>query len=259
MKVLILTSSLYGTAAHHLPLILESKTCDVVVVIYNRGVIANKRRHYVRKLKKIIKIGALGAINGIRMRKWFEGNDRNYLSVRKLDEICVEHEIPFHVVDSINCEETRALFRKSNADLGISLGNGYIARNVFSIPQYGMINIHHEKLPEYQNAQPVLWQLFNGSTNSGYTIHKIDSRIDTGEILLARDVPIIFGKTLADTVARTCAELLKQSASGLVTVLQHFEELYQNAKPQGSGRSYTTPSIWQFVKIYRNYKRLRNR
>jgi folate-dependent phosphoribosylglycinamide formyltransferase PurN len=37
-----------------------------------------------------------------------------------------------------------------------------------------MINIHHELLPEFLGAQSVLWQLHEGSTKTGFTIHRID-------------------------------------------------------------------------------------
>jgi len=71
MKIVILTSSRKGTAAYCLPILLERSKAEIVQVIYNEGVITNRSRYYRQKFRKLLKIGLPGAINGIRMRKWF--------------------------------------------------------------------------------------------------------------------------------------------------------------------------------------------
>ena len=258
MKIIILTSSRWGTAAHHLPYLLQIKSCEVAMVIFSRGKISDKGKHYFKKFKKILSVGILGAINGIRMRKWYNENTAKYAGTVDLKDTCEQSKIPFFEVETINSEKTISLFKQANADVGISMDNGYIGKKIFSVPKFGMLNIHHEILPEYQNAQSVIWQLYNNSSFTGYTIHKIDRQIDTGEILFQEKIPIIFKNTLADTVAHTSAVLLKSSAKGLLYVMEHFEQLQKNAKPQNEEKKYFTPNIFQFLKIYRNYRKLRN-
>lgn len=252
MRVVLLASSLHGTAAHHLPALLSSGCCEVAMVVLSEGRPANKRRHYRRKLRKLFSIGPFGTLNGMRMRSWY----RTHTGGPALDALCAAHHIPFHVTPGINTDRTRALFRMAAADLGISLGNGYIAPSVFSIPTFGMINIHHELLPDYQNAPAVIWQLYNGSAITGYTIHKIDKRIDTGEILLQERMPVQFGSCLKETVKGSMRALLEASSKGLVQVLCNFSGYFNQAEPQGPGKSYTTPSLWQFLKIRRNHRLL---
>jgi len=121
-----------------------------------------------------------------------------------------------------------------------------------------MLNIHHELLPEYQNAQSIIWELYNGSTITGYTIHKIEKTIDTGAIVYRESLPIIFRDTLADTVAFNYARLYDASAIGLINVLLDFEKYYNTAEPQGKGTKYTTPSFFQFRKIEKMYKKLKS-
>ncbi len=257
MKVIILTSSKNGTAAHHLPYLIESKSCEISLVILNDGAVINTYKYYKNKIRKTIKIGILGALNGIRMRKWFNQDMAEYKRVGDLQEICEKNKIPFATIPSINSQNTIEIIKNANADLGISLGNGYIGSKVFSIPKFGMINIHHEILPDYQNAQSIIWQIYNKSAMTGYTIHKIDRHIDTGEILLQKKIPISFENSLRKTIAKTSFFLLESSANGLLEVLSDFDNLYKNAQPQGMGKSYTTPSIWQYIKIYINYKKLK--
>jgi len=259
MKVLILTSSRNGTAAHHLEILLKEPSIEVVSVIFNQGKVKSKYKKAIQKGKKLLKIGLFGALNGIKMRKWYQQDLSAFLQIKNIENICQENKVPFHTTTTINNEHTIELFKVSNADIGLSLGNGYIAKKVFSILPFGMLNIHHEILPEYQNAQSVIWQIYNGSRNAGYTIHKINEKIDAGEILYQEALPIQFKETLASTVTATYAQLLKQSAEGLVRVLKSYETFLKTAKTQGHGHSYTTPSLKQYLKMKSQFKQLKTR
>jgi methionyl-tRNA formyltransferase len=258
MKILVLTSARFGTASHHLSYLCGKKNCEIAMVILNEGSAVSKGKRFIRVIKKTWMIGLIGAINGVRMRKWYTKDVHESMSFGDIEEICKINKIPFFITPAINSEITRDLFVKAQADLGISLGNGYIGKRVFSIPKFGMINIHHEMLPEYQNAQSVIWQIYNKSPMTGYTIHKIDKHIDTGEILLKKEVPIMFKSTLRQTVSGTCASLLDASAKGLLQVLSDFEELFGKATPQAKGHTYTTPSFRQYLRIMRNFRELRD-
>ncbi len=259
MKLVVLISSLKGFSSTYIPVILQSKTFEISMVIFNEGGVVNKRKYYGRILRKVFSIGLLGALNGIRMRKWYNVQIQDYMPIQDMEEVCRQYNIPFYKVSTINSDETIGLFEKANADLGLSLGNGYIGKKIFSIPHFGMLNIHHELLPEYQNAQSVIWQIYNGSSKTGYTIHKINAQIDTGDILYREDTSILFKDTLSDTVSTTYVSLHNLSSKGLLKVLDNFEEYYNKARPQGKGKKYTTPNIWQYIKILFNFKKLKTR
>jgi methionyl-tRNA formyltransferase len=257
MKIAILSTSPYGTLGHHLPSLFQCKDIEVTMVIVAPGLVASKSKRYKRLFKKILKIGVLGAMNGVKMRKWYTEDIKQYTDIANAETFCKEHNIPFATAPSTNSPETQHLLRESGAEVALSLGNGYINQKVFSIPRYGMVNIHHEVLPQYQNAQSIIWEIYNGSTDTGYTIHKINKEIDKGEVLYQEKLPIVFRDTLADTVAFNYARLFDASAKGLVKLLSHFDEYYRNAKPQGKGTSYTTPSYRQFMKIEQQFKKLK--
>jgi methionyl-tRNA formyltransferase len=226
------------------------------MVIHNEGIIPNRTKSLKRKLRKVLRIGVPGAFIGMRMRRWYTDDVQRLLAIDDLEGACIAHGIPFHTTPSINSTYTVDLFTQANADLGISLGNGYIGSKVFGIPRHGMINIHHELLPDYQNAQSVIWQLYNMSSNTGYTIHRIDRHIDTGDILARGMVPIAFMDSLRATVAHTYASLLTASADGLVNLLRSFDDRLAHATPQGPGHKYTTPTLRQYLRINRNYRRM---
>lgn len=257
ISIIILTSSMEGSAAYLLEEIIKSKKITIKAVVFSENKIINKKKYYKKKLIKALRIGPLGVLNGIRMRRWYSDGTTAYLNIKPLNKICEEYTIPFNITPTINCSQTIAFFENAKADIGLSLGNGYIKSEVFSIPRLGMINIHHEELPEYQNAQSIIWQLYNNNNTTAYTIHRVDKHIDTGEIVYQEKVPIIFRASLADTVAYTYAELWKKSAKGLIMVLEDLDNHLCKMKPQGIGISYTTPNFFQFLKIVRNFRMLK--
>ncbi|NMB74285.1 MAG: methionyl-tRNA formyltransferase [Myxococcales bacterium] len=57
-------------------------------------------------------------------------------------------------------------------------------------PRLGFINVHPSLLPRYRGAAPVQWTLLNGDTVTGVSILQVTPRLDDGDILLQRDVPV---------------------------------------------------------------------
>lgn len=259
MKVFILTSSLRGTAAHHLPILLGSEVIKVQGVIFGGPSNVSFDQSFRRKFNKIKKIGIFGALNGIRMRKWYRSELYFSKKVKPLDLLCQEFNIPFYDLESTNSKETLEVIDSLNSDLGISLGNAYISEDILVRPKYGMINVHHEELPDYQNAQSIIWQIHNLSPYSGFTIHKMNKYIDEGDILYKKRIKINFKKNLKETVSFNYNNLIELSALGLLELIESYDLFNSEAIPQGKGKKYTTPSIKQMYRIYKNFKLLKDK
>lgn len=256
LRIIIITSSRTGTASYCLPLILEKTNCKVVTVVLSQNIRKRKWYFYKKKIKKGWRIGILGVLNGIRIRKWFRNGDIGESNIHDIELICKDHGIPFETTPFLNSQKTIDIVKNSEPDLGLSLGNSYISSKVFSIPRYGMLNIHGEVLPDFQNAQSVIWQIFEGRPETGYTIHKIDKNIDTGDIILQEKFPIVFKDSLPDTVKFNCGLILQRAAQGLVKVLNDYNYYFQHSYKQGKGKSYTTPTFRQYLKIKQQFKKL---
>ena len=76
------------------------------------------------------------------------------------------------------------LFKTLKPDLCLSI----YYRNIFqskylAAPSLGFVNLHPSLLPKYRGSMPTLWALFNNEKEVGSTIHYIDKRIDTGDII----------------------------------------------------------------------------
>ena len=61
---------------------------------------------------------------------------------------------------------------------------------MIALPRLGCINLHASLLPKYRGAAPIQWALIHGERVTGVTTMKIDAGLDTGDILLQREVGI---------------------------------------------------------------------
>ncbi len=193
------------------------------------------------------------------MRPWFNAHVEEYLNIPELKAICEAVGCDHITVDQLNSDETRRVLLDRSLDIAISLGNGFIAPSVFSIPRLGMLNIHHEVLPEYQNAQSVIWQLYHRSNQTGFSIHQITRNIDQGQIVDQQTIPISFQASLSQTITSSIGNVWEESAKGLHQLLEHGQEL--KTLPIDANRKtghFTTPSGLQFYRIWRRWRRLRS-
>lgn len=256
MKIAVVTGSVDGIARLAVPALHEAGV-EITLVLFCHGRVPNKKKYYLRKIKKIRQIGVGGMFIGFMLRRWFGKNMQRYLpGTEALQQYCICNNIPFAETMQLNSTSTVEMLRKAGADAGLSLSNSYIAPRVFSVFPKGMVNVHGEILPEYQNAQSVIWQLHNGSRYTGYTIHKVENRIDAGAIVFQERFPITFKSTLATTVAFNCARITERAVYGVVRCFTHFDQLNQNATLQPPGNHYTTPSFREFLKMRQQFKRL---
>ncbi|WP_442266233.1 methionyl-tRNA formyltransferase [Tenacibaculum sp. ZS6-P6] len=77
-----------------------------------------------------------------------------------------------------------------NADLQIVVAFRMLPTVVWKMPKYGTFNLHASLLPEYRGAAPINWAIINGETKTGVTTFFIDDKIDTGEIILQKEIDI---------------------------------------------------------------------
>jgi peptidoglycan/xylan/chitin deacetylase (PgdA/CDA1 family) len=93
------------------------------------------------------------------------------------------HGVPVVDVGNINSQAAADGLRKLSADLGIVLGTRILKRSTFSVPRLGSINLHKGKVPEYRGQPAGFWEIFDGESSAGVTIHFVDEGLDTGDIV----------------------------------------------------------------------------
>lgn len=78
---------------------------------------------------------------------------------------------------------------KPEAGVVVSYGK-LIPQQVFEIPFFGCFNIHFSLLPKYRGAAPIQWSLINGETVTGVSTFWIEKTLDTGPILVQKQINI---------------------------------------------------------------------
>ena len=93
-----------------------------------------------------------------------------------------------------------------------------LPQRILDIPPLGCINVHASLLPRYRGAAPMQRCLMAGESMTGVTTMFMDAGLDTGDILLRKEVPIdtdMTLETLHDTLSGIGAELLENTITAL--------------------------------------------
>jgi methionyl-tRNA formyltransferase len=78
-----------------------------------------------------------------------------------------------------------------NPDLAVlAFVTDIVPGKVLEVPKIGSICYHPSILPKYRGASAINWAVINGESKSGLTIFWVDEGIDTGDILLQKEVEI---------------------------------------------------------------------
>lgn len=89
-------------------------------------------------------------------------------------------------------------------DLLVSIAASQILkRRVLAVPPLGCINLHSAPLPRYQGMMPNFWTLYHGEPEATVTVHYMVERLDAGDIILQKSVPILPSDSLQDLMIRS--------------------------------------------------------
>ncbi len=108
-------------------------------------------------------------------------------------------------------EEFLRELKSLNANVQIVVAFRMLPELVWSMPEYGTFNLHASLLPDYRGAAPIHWAIINGEEKTGVTTFFIDEKIDTGAIILQKEVAI-----KADETVGTLHDELQHVGSELV-------------------------------------------
>jgi methionyl-tRNA formyltransferase len=120
-----------------------------------------------------------------------------------------------------NNPEFQSLLSSLSPEAIIVVGYGrMIPQWMLDLPQLGNINLHASLLPKYRGAAPIQWAIARGESVTGVTTMHIDSGLDTGDILLQKEVTIApedNAETLSPRLAALGAALMVETLHGLQT------------------------------------------
>lgn len=101
---------------------------------------------------------------------------------------------PEKLKDDIFIEQLKSF----NPDIIVVVAFRILPKEVFTIPKIATFNIHGSLLPKYRGAAPINHAIINGEKISGLTTFIIQEKVDTGNILLKKQVELYDGITAGE-------------------------------------------------------------
>jgi methionyl-tRNA formyltransferase len=142
------------------------------------------------------------------------------VSLSPVKEAATRLNLPVIQPDKIkHNDEVRSQLEGIRPDAIIVVGYGRIIPQwMIELPRLGNLNLHASLLPKYRGAAPIQWAIARGELLTGVTTMKIDEGLDTGDILLQRELAITPDDTaeaLAPKLAAIGADLMVDTLRGL--------------------------------------------
>ena len=239
MRVILLT---HGGAELVLERLAALDNVEVVGVFVET--VTTPRRGTFEKIRRSLKYdGLFGTVGKLFPKKGdlsVGDGDRSIETARNLGFPVFETE-NFHSQTSID------LMRAAKPDLGVIFGTNIIKENVFSIPKLGSINIHQGLAPYYRGGPPIFWEIFNAENEVGITVHFVAAKVDTGDIILQKTVPLeygfAFGAKFEAFIANFLSGLREESANLVAESVKLIAGGSVPRKPQDTslGKRYRLP------------------
>jgi methionyl-tRNA formyltransferase len=136
-----------------------------------------------------------------------------------IEAAAAKHDVALERIYDINADEAVGTIGRYDPDLIISLSASQVfSKRVTSLARWGAINVHNAPLPKYQGLMPSFWVLRYGEPETAVTVHLMDARIDTGDIVVQRRVPISPEDTLDSLIRKT----KRVSAKVLLETIEMF-------------------------------------
>ena len=150
----------------------------------------------------------------------------------------LELGLPVIQPDKLRGPEAMTQLQAWNPDLMVVAAFGQILRPaVLDLPRFGCVNVHGSLLPRWRGAAPIQSAILAGDEQTGVTILKMDSGVDTGPMLSQRAMTIESDDTagsLFEKMSVLGAELLMETLPG------YLEGLIQPRPQPEEGVTYAS-------------------
>lgn len=116
------------------------------------------------------------------------GREPKVHSLRDMRRI---YQVPVIGSVDVNNTDTVSQIRAWEPDVILSIYlNQRIKAELINLPNIGTLNIHPALLPRHRGLFPYFWVITAGETETGVTIHWVDEKFDTGELLLQKSLAV---------------------------------------------------------------------
>ena len=248
LRVILLT---HGGAEEVIQRLVDCDNVELAAVFVEKSI---TRQYAMReKIRRSIRYDGYVATASKLVKKVVSGKEQNVHQVEadelrgRLETVANDNRIPFYVVDNYHDPETIDLIREVNADLAVIYGTNIIKESVFKLPRLGSINLHQGLAPYYRGGPPIFWELYNGESEVGLTVHYVAAKVDSGDIILQQTVPLKYdygyGLNYESFIADFCNQLRGRCAEMVADAVKLIASGTAKVKPQDPnlGKRYRLP------------------
>ncbi|KJV79337.1 methionyl-tRNA formyltransferase [Rickettsia rhipicephali str. Ect] len=144
------------------------------------------------------------------------------LAKSPIHQLAFEHQIPVYTPSTLRNDEIINLINKVNADIIVVIAYGFIVpQAILEAKKYGCLNIHPSDLPRHRGAAPLQRTIIEGDRKSSVCIMRMDTGLDTGDILMKEDFDLEERTTLEE-LHNKCANL---GAELLIKTLANIDNI----------------------------------
>lgn len=112
------------------------------------------------------------------------------VSTSAVKEYAIANNLRLLQPTNLKSEDFITELKSLEANLQVVVAFRMLPEVVWKMPELGTFNLHASLLPEYRGAAPINWAIINGETKTGVSTFFIDDKIDTGAIILKKEIPI---------------------------------------------------------------------
>lgn len=106
-------------------------------------------------------------------------------------QAAVEQGIAVYTPERVRAPEFVETLREMSCDVIVVVAFGQIlSKEILELPPYGCINVHASLLPRWRGSAPIQRAILAGDEKTGITTMQMDEGIDTGDMLLRKEVAI---------------------------------------------------------------------
>ncbi len=239
MRLIILT---HGGADLLLESLAALEGVEIASVFIERP--AARTRGFQERLRRSIKYdGVIETASKLFSKNKIASNSLNDPTASIAGALGVKIEM----IDDFHSDGSIAMMRAANADLAVIYGTNIIKESVFSIPKLGSINLHQGLAPQYRGGPPIFWELFNGEKEVGLTVHFVAAKVDTGDIILQKTVPmeydLAYGVNFEEFIDHFRDSFRQESADLVADAVKLIESGTAQRTPQdiSIGKRYRLP------------------
>lgn len=151
------------------------------------------------------------------------------LVMPEVKAVALENNIEVYQPASLKTAEAVQYIASYQPDFLVVAAYGKILpKAVLDIPHKACINVHGSLLPKYRGAAPIQWAVLNGESHTGVTTMLMGEGLDTGDMLLKREVAIGADETAAELFDR----LADLGAALLIETLERFDTIEPQAQQE---------------------------